>query len=111
MCLWGEQTSFYIARLQEVIDEDVEDIVKRVLAPSPMPEEVTKIRFAGVAVGTHERRGDRHLIERLIPDFSKGVGRSHTRGYARIDEIEENNPPIRSGESPANGIIAAPPTS
>ena len=45
------KSSFQIARLQEVVDEDVEDIVKHLFAPGPVAKEVAKVCFAGLAVG------------------------------------------------------------
>lgn len=40
------ESAFQIAQFQEVVDEDVEDIVKRIFAPTPVAKEVSKIRFA-----------------------------------------------------------------
>ncbi len=56
------ESAFQIARFQEVVDEDVEDIVKRIFAPTPVAKEVAKIRFAGIGVGTDERRSYRRCI-------------------------------------------------
>src|ERR1035441_6196522 len=86
------KSSFQIARFQEVVDEWFKNIVKGILAPSPVTKEVAKVCGAGIAVGTDKRRSHWHLIEGLIPDLFETVRLAHAWPYARIDEIEEKQP-------------------
>src|SRR5271156_3369238 len=63
------KSSFQIARLLEIVDEDVENVVKRLFAPGPVAKEVAKVGFAGLAVRANQCGSHRHLVEGLVPDF------------------------------------------